>query len=112
MILAKHTVFYRLSLWFGSIKENEFGGAWNIGKIFSGSMADPEMAKGQERGYTGCIMISYKNFLDCFFCSHTRVLVLCSQSGKEESKEIISLYTKSYSSEKMRENTNVSCISV
>ena len=51
MILVKHTVFYRLSLWFGSIKENEFGGAWNIGKIFAGSMADPEMAKGQERGY-------------------------------------------------------------
>ena len=51
MILVKHTVFYRLSLWFGSIKENEFGGAWNIGKIFSGSMADPEMAKGQEGGY-------------------------------------------------------------
>jgi len=51
MILVKHTVFYRLSLWFGSIKENEFGGAWNIGKIISGSMADPEMAEGQERGY-------------------------------------------------------------
>ena len=29
------------------------------------------------------------------------MLVLCSQSGKEESKEIISLYTKSNSSEKM-----------
>ena len=54
-----------------------------------------------KREDTGCIMISCKNFLDCFFCSHTRVLVLCSQSGKEESKEIISLYTKSNSSEKM-----------
>ena len=53
MILVKHTVFYRLSLWFGSIKENEFGGAWNIGKIFSGSMADPEMAKGQRERILG-----------------------------------------------------------
>ena len=50
MMLLKHTVFYRL-LVVRIYKENESGGAWNIGKIISCSMADPEMAEGLERGY-------------------------------------------------------------
>ena len=102
MILVKHTVFYRLSLWFGSIKENEFGGAWNIGKIISDFMADPEMAEGQERGYWVyhdhfIFTKATKNFTTAFFA----VIPGCWYSAlKAESKEIISLYTKSYRSKK------------
>ena len=117
MILVKHInrLFYRLSLWFGSIKENEFEGAWNIGKIISGSMADPEMAEGQERGYWMYhdqfifILLSTKIFTTAFFA----VIPGCWYSAlKAESKEIISLYTKSYCSEKMRENTCLMHISI
>ena len=102
MILVKHTVFYRLSLWFGSIKENEFGGAWNIGKIISDFMVDPEMAEGQERGYgvyhdQFIFIKATKIFMTAFFA----VIPGCWYSAlKAESKEIISLYTKSYRSKK------------
>ena len=77
MILVKHTVFYRLSLWFGSIKENEFGGAWNIGKIISCSIADPEIAEGQERGY----WVYHDQFIFIKATKFSRLLFLQSYQG-------------------------------
>ena len=109
MILVKHTAFYRLSLWFGSIKENEFGGAWNIGKIISGSMADPEMAEGQERGYwvshDQFIFIKATKIFTTAFFAVTPGCWYCAL--KAESKGIISLDTKII---KSLNHTSVQCM--